>query len=82
MRAAVRVIGPFRNVPHGAARLVAVDLAPGSRVIDAIRAVGIRDDEPWNASVTGRLVDGEQALRDGDEILVFPPLGGGALDRQ
>jgi len=47
-------------------------------VADALRAVGVGDDEPWNASIAGQLVDAERVLQDGEELSVFTQIGGGA----
>jgi len=78
MRVVVRVMGSFRNAPHTGVRSIVVEVAHGSRVIDALRAAGIGDDEPWNATIAGQLVEAEWTLQDGDALFVFTPLAGGA----
>ncbi len=75
----LRVMGQFRNAPRAGERSAVVDLCCGSRVIDALRAVGVGDDEPWNASIAGQLLEAERMLRDGDSLFVFTPLAGGAF---
>jgi len=78
MRVTIRVIGSFRSLRRAGDTVIAVTLPPGSSVADALRAVGVGDDEPWNASIDGQLVDAERALQDGDLLFVFTQIGGGA----
>ena len=82
MRVTVRVMGAFRDALHEGERSHGVELCQGSRVIDAIRAIGVGDDEAWNAAIDGQLVEAEHVLQDGDALFVFTPLGGGAPTSQ
>jgi len=78
MRVTIRVIGSFRSLRRAGEEPTAVALPRGSSVADALRAVGVGDDEPWNASIAGQLVDAERVLQDGEELFVFTQIGGGA----
>lgn len=77
MRITIEVMSPLRNrLPKGR-RSTTLELPLGSTVADALRAVGVPDDEPWNASIAGQLVYPEHALNEGDSLLVFAPIAGG-----
>lgn len=58
-----------------------LELPEGSTVGDVLRAIGMAEDESWNASVDGRLVEGERILRNGEELFVFTPIAGGRRTR-
>ncbi|MDR7543777.1 MAG: MoaD/ThiS family protein [Armatimonadota bacterium] len=76
MQVTVEVMGPIRShLPQR--RTAVVSLPPDATVADALRAVGVPEDERWNASVEGQLVDATHPLRDGDRLLVFAPIAGG-----
>ncbi|HYM92331.1 MAG TPA: MoaD/ThiS family protein [bacterium] len=77
MRVAIQAMGSVRTRSFTGQGGTVVELPEGSKVIDALRAVGIADDELWNASVDGQLVEAERVLRDGDVLLVFTPIAGG-----
>ncbi|MBI4504423.1 MAG: MoaD/ThiS family protein [Chloroflexi bacterium] len=71
---------------HGALRRVAtdvdgrsarVDVGYGASVADVVAAAGLRAEEVWRIARGGDFVDLAQAVRDGDRLVVFPPLGGG-----
>ncbi len=78
MRITIEVMIPFRNrLPKGE-RSTTLELCPGSTVADALRAVGVPDDEPWSASIAGQLVEDTHPLGEGDLLLVFAPIAGGS----
>ncbi|MDP3063490.1 MAG: MoaD/ThiS family protein [Chloroflexota bacterium] len=77
MRVTIEVMGPLRKLlPKGESSTV-IELQKGSKVGDAVKAVGVPDEEPWSASIQGQLVEVEHPLKDGDRMLVFAPIEGG-----
>ena len=77
MRVTIEVMGPLRKLlPKGESSTV-IELQKGSMVGDAVKAVGVPDEEPWSASIGGQLVETEHPLKDGDRMLVFAPIEGG-----
>ncbi len=54
-----------------------LELASGSTVADVISSLPIPQDAPKVISVNGRLSKGEQVLKEGDRLTLFPPLEGG-----
>lgn len=77
MRITIKMMGQLRGLQSEGQSTVTLELRPGSTVADALRAVGVPDDEPWNASVAGQLVYAEHPLEEGDSLLVFTPIAGG-----
>jgi sulfur carrier protein ThiS len=80
MQVTVEIMGPIRSRLPQRRGIATVTLSPDATVADALRAVGVPEDELWNASVEGQLVDARHPLRDGDRLLVFAPIAGGAPD--
>ena len=54
------------------------DLPPGATITDLLLDLGIPSDDVHLVIVNGRPVhDRQTALRDGDRVVLFPPVGGG-----
>ncbi len=58
-----------------------VSLEEGSSLNDLLDRFRIEPGDFWKASINGRLVDGNPPLAEGDRVIVFPPIGGGATRR-
>lgn len=71
IRINVRLVGVSGGGAH------AGELPTGSTVGDALRALGDHRDADVSVLIHGRIVEWSQVLRDGDELLVVPPLAGG-----
>lgn len=70
-------MGPLRSrLPEGEMTTTLL-LSPGSTVADALRVAGVPEEEQWNASIAGRLVEAGHPLNEGDSLLVFAPIAGG-----
>ena len=54
------------------AQITTLELPPGSRVRDALRAAGIKAD---SVGVFGKRVDPDAPLADGDRVEIYRPLG-------
>lgn len=52
-------------------------LAPGQTVGGILAAIGIPEQEVWMVAVNGTKVPATTQPRDGDELTVFSPVGGG-----
>lgn len=55
----------------------AVALPEGATVADLIGALGLPEEEVKLVFVNGRSRQGDQMLLAGDEVGIFPPVGGG-----
>lgn len=54
-----------------------VDLPDGATAHDLVQELGLPDAEVKLVFVNGRAREGYHILADGDEIGIFPPVGGG-----
>jgi len=54
-----------------------IDLPDGARVRDVIERFGIPRDKPRILLVNGRHAALDTVLRDGDLLVLFPPVAGG-----
>ncbi len=54
-----------------------VDLLDGATIADLIRQLNLPDEEVKVAFVNGRARPEEWRLEPGDEVGIFPPVGGG-----
>jgi molybdopterin converting factor small subunit len=63
------------DVPAG--QVVPVELPEGSTIADLIRRLKIRENEIKVTFVNGRARAELCRLKDGDEVGIFPPVGGG-----
>jgi sulfur carrier protein ThiS len=80
MRITVKLVGGARGAlseqhlgPAGASYL-----APdGTRVTDLLADLPIPETSVWSFFVNGRHAERDQVLQEGDELILFPAVGGG-----
>ena len=63
------------GLPAGAS--FAVSLAPGSTLADLVRQLRLPPEETKQFFVLSRQRDMDFVLHDGDDLAIFPPVGGG-----
>lgn len=63
------------NVPAGTA--VELQIQPGSTLNDLVSLLKLPPDDVKVCFVNARIVELDQILAEGDEIGIFPPIGGG-----
>ncbi len=74
----IEAMGPLRKyMPEGESS-APIELSDDARVSDALGALGVPEGTQWNASVRGQLVYADTELNDGDRLLAFAPIAGGA----
>lgn len=56
---------------------VSLSVARGSLVRDVLRHAGIPEEEIWLVSIDNQIVNPDREVKDGDEVTVFAPVGGG-----
>ncbi|MBI3978532.1 MAG: MoaD/ThiS family protein [Chloroflexi bacterium] len=66
-----------RYVPPAAGGWISCRLPAGTTIAGLARALGFADDEEFDGAVGERIGRLDDVLRDGDEIILFPPLAGG-----
>lgn len=54
-----------------------IELKEGASIKDLFHALSKPRDEIWLVNVNGLVVHEEYKLRDGDEVIIFEPVGGG-----
>ncbi len=74
MRVTVKLFATFRD---GRFKVEEWDLPEASRVLDVLQPLNIKPEEVAICLVNGRNVKEQQALKDGDTLALFPPVGGG-----
>ena len=75
MEISVRLLGNLRRLaPTGSLEM---EVQPGTTVADMVELLGLGPGEVWLAKVGVQLVEMDHPLREGDELLLIPPVGGG-----
>lgn len=80
MKITVRLFATFTpHLPAGAVRNTAgVEVPDGATVAEVMGVLGLDERAPKLTFVNNRREkDASRALRDGDDLAVFPPIGGG-----
>ena len=78
MRLTVRLFGDLRRyLPKGQDPLQ-VELPEGATAMAVLRHLGIHPGEVWVVRANKQVVPEDQPLRDGDDLEVFEPVGGGS----
>lgn len=77
IRIEVEMLGHLRKYLAQGNQKATFDVPEGATVGDLLAQLGIQNDEAWNVSIEGKLVDQNHRLKEGTRILVFPPIAGG-----
>lgn len=54
-----------------------VEVPDGAAVADVVAALGLGADEVWRVACDGEFVELTRPVREGEQLVIFPPLGGG-----
>lgn len=74
MRVTIKLFATFRE---GRFKVEEWDLPEGSQLLDVIKPLNISMEEIAICLVNGQSVNEKVALKEGDTIALFPPVGGG-----
>ncbi len=77
MRIKIKAFGTTYHLMRGGRESGEFELPPDATVEDALQVAGIDLQDVWITSVGGQQVKLDHLLKEGDEILVFSPVGGG-----
>ena len=77
MKILVEVYGALRMRLKAHEGPITLELPEGSTVESVVKALAITRQDAWNASLRGKLALSQDALRDGDRLLLFDAIGGG-----
>jgi len=72
MRVIVELSAVLRSHVAGGEARFEVDVAEGATVGDLMAQVGVRKEEPWTASLDGKIVARTAPLVDGCHLVVYP----------
>jgi molybdopterin converting factor small subunit len=75
MKLTVHLLAELKR--HAPSNPATVTLPQAATPKDAIEALGLRSGEVWLVTQGGKTIELDQPLRDGDEITLVPPVGGG-----
>jgi molybdopterin converting factor small subunit len=76
MQVRIKLMGALRNRLSGG--FAALEVNPGATVAAVLERVGLAGGQVHLVMVNGDMsTDRQQALADGDELTVFPPVAGG-----
>ncbi len=77
MRVQVKLFAGLRKLAPEGKSPFPLDLPEGATVGELLKVLGVPEDKPKILLVNGRHAGNDQALRDGDEVSIFPPVAGG-----
>jgi molybdopterin synthase sulfur carrier subunit len=67
--------------PHGiSAKPFPLEVEPGSTLQDLVGRLKIPDEEVKICFVNGRIMELSYCFQEGDEVGIFPPIGGGTME--
>ena len=77
MNVRVGLYNELKGYAPGGAGTFTQDLPPGARLEDLLHTLGIPLHLERVSLVNGRRAADDTPLRDGDDVVLFPPLSGG-----
>ncbi len=77
MRITLEMHDALQRFNPGGQRRAELDVPDGVTVAQLLASLGMDMDEPWNAALDGTLAAPTDRLRDGSQLIVFPPITGG-----
>ena len=78
MKLTVRLFGDLRRYLPEGQDPIQMELPEGSTSMTVLDSLGIHPGEVWVVRANKQVVPEDQPLRDGDDLEVFEPVGGGA----
>ncbi len=78
MRATVKLYGNLKRYLPEKAETAEMEIEFGTTIRALLTRLGVPDSDVWMCAVNDQVVDDSTALRDGDVLEVFEPVGGGA----
>lgn len=77
MRLQVELHGDLKKYSKGSNGKFDLELPEKATVADLVKHLGVDKDEEWSAAINGQLAYPEDSLKEGAEVLLFPPIAGG-----
>lgn len=77
MKLTVRLFGDLRRYLPRGQELLELELPEGATPTAVLQHIGIHPGEVWVVRANKQVVPDDHPLRDGDDLEVFEPVGGG-----
>lgn len=77
IRVRVRAYGPLRRYLPGGAGEAELAIDEDSTLADLLSMLGVAEEEAWLLALNDQVVEPEARLREGDEVELMLPIGGG-----
>ncbi len=77
MQVDIRLFGQFRHLLRETDGRLTLSVVEGATVRDVLERVQVPEAEVGLVSVNGQMAAVETPLRDGDEVCISSPIGGG-----
>ena len=81
MTVTVKLYGNLKRYAPNKKEMTQMQANEGTTIRSLLLALGVPDNHWWMAAVNDQVVDDTTILKDGDQVEVFEPVGGGALIR-
>ena len=78
MRLTVRLFGDLRRYLPRGQELLEIDLPEDATPSAVLQQIGIHPGEVWLVRANKQIISEDTPLRDGDDLEVFEPVGGGS----
>jgi thiamine biosynthesis protein ThiS len=78
MRVTVKLYGNLKRYLPEKKETAEMEIESGTTIRALLAQLGVPDSDVWMSAVNDQVVDDSTALRDGDVLEVFEPVGGGA----
>ncbi len=78
MQITLRLYGNLRRYAEARRETSELEVAQGTTIRELLESRGVPENGWWMAAVNDQVVDAETALREGDLVEVFDPVGGGS----
>jgi len=78
MHVVVELYGRHQRFLKEEQRTVELEVEENATIMDLLLKLGVDPNEPWNASLDGRLAYPSDVVSEGSIVILFPPIGGGS----
>ncbi len=78
MHVVVELFGTLQRLLKEGQRSVELEVEENTTIMGLVLKLGIDPNEPWNASLDGRLAYPSDVVSEGSMVILFPPIAGGA----
>lgn len=78
MHVVVELFGTLQRHLEEGQRTVELEVEEDTTILELLLKLGVDPNEPWNASLDGRLAYPSDVVSEGSMVILFPPIAGGS----